>query len=64
LLKTHKIMSYLWNSFESDNYNVKHQSHTRYALAIISAFSVIEELELEVCSSSKKHRFINKNTGD
>ena len=46
-----------------NNYNVQHQNHTRYAFAIISAFSVIEELELEIRSSSKKHRFTNNDEG-
>ncbi|WP_289037769.1 hypothetical protein [uncultured Zobellia sp.] len=45
------------------NYDVRHQNHTRSAFAIISAFSVIEELGLEIRSSSKKPRFTDKNKG-
>ncbi len=46
-----------------EHYDIKRQFHTRAALAIIAAFSVIEELELEIRSSSKNHRFLDNNTG-
>lgn len=47
-----------------DNYDIKHSFHTRSAFAIITAFSIIEELGLEVRSSAVKPRFINKETGE
>jgi hypothetical protein len=47
-----------------ENYNTKKQLHTRAAFAIISAFSVIEELGLEIRSSAKKPRFNNNETGE
>ena len=37
--------------------------HTKAAFAIIAAHSVIEELKLEVRSSSKKKRFLDNDTG-
>jgi len=46
-----------------EHYDVQHQNHARSAFAIISAFSVIEELGLEIRSSSKKPRFTNANKG-
>jgi len=42
-----------------DNYDIQHQSHARSAFAIISSFSVIEELGLEIRSSAKNPRFLN-----
>ena len=47
-----------------DNYDLKHNYQTRSAFAIISAFSVIEELGLEVRSSSKNPRFLNPDKGE
>ena len=47
-----------------DNYDIKREYHTKAAFAIISAFSVIEELGLEVRSSQKKPRFINTENGE
>ncbi|MFD1294962.1 hypothetical protein ACFQ5N_14050 [Lutibacter holmesii] len=47
-----------------EHYDVKHNYHTRGAFAIISAFSVIEELELEIRSSNKNPRFLNTETGE
>lgn len=46
-----------------EHYDVQHQSHARSAFAIISAFSVIEELELEIRSSSKNPRFTDPDKG-
>ena len=46
-----------------NHYDVQHQNHARSAFAIISAFSVIEELGLEVRSSNKNPRFTDANTG-
>lgn len=43
---------------------IQRSTHTEQAFAIISAFSVIEELGLEVRSSSKNVRFINNATGE
>ncbi len=45
------------------NYRAEYSYHTRASFAIISAFSSIEEMGLEIRSSSKKPRFINKDTG-
>ena len=47
-----------------ENYDIKHSYHTRCAFAIVSAFSIIEELELEVRSSSNNPRFLNNQTGE
>lgn len=47
-----------------ENYTVLKQYHTKAAFAIISAYSVIEELGLEIRSSSAKPRFLNKETGE
>ncbi len=47
-----------------DHYDVKREYHTKAAFAIISAFSVIEELGLEVRSSQKKPRFTNPENGE
>jgi hypothetical protein len=47
-----------------NNYDIKHSYHTRSAFAIISAFSVIEELGLEVRSSSTNKRFLNNENGE
>jgi hypothetical protein len=44
-------------------FDIKRQFHTRAAFAIIAAFSVIEELGLEIRSSSKKPRFLDPNMG-
>jgi len=46
-----------------DNQNIKHNFHVRAAFAIISAFSVIEELDLEVRSGSKNPRFTDPDNG-
>lgn len=46
-----------------NHYDVQHQSHARSAFAIISAFSVIEELGLEIRSSFKNPRFIDSDKG-
>jgi hypothetical protein len=47
-----------------ENYDIIHNYHTRSAFSIISAFSVIEELELEVRSSAVNKRFLNNETGE
>ncbi|WP_179336327.1 hypothetical protein [Winogradskyella costae] len=47
-----------------DHYDYKKQTHTRSAFAIISAFSVIEELGLEIRSSAKNPRFLNSEKGE
>lgn len=47
-----------------DHYDFKKQTHTRSAFAIISAFSVIEELGLEIRSSAKNPRFLNPDKGE
>lgn len=47
-----------------EHYDIKHCTHTRSAFAIIAAFSVIEELGLEIRSSSKNKRFNNNETGE
>ncbi|MDP2524870.1 hypothetical protein [Maribacter dokdonensis] len=47
-----------------DNYDLKHSYHTRSAFAIVSAFSIIEELGLEIRSSSANPRFLNNETGE
>lgn len=47
-----------------DNYDVKREYHTKAAFAIISAFSVIEELGLDVRSSQHKPRFTNSKNGE
>jgi hypothetical protein len=46
-----------------NHYDLQHQNHARSAFAIISAFSVIEELGLEVRSSNKNPRFTDKISG-
>lgn len=46
-----------------ENYPIKYEYHTRSAFAIISAFSVVEELGLEIRSSSKNPRFIDSEKG-
>lgn len=46
------------------HYDLKRQFHTRAAFAIISAFSIIEELGLDVRSSAQKPRFTNKEIGE
>lgn len=46
------------------HYSVERQIHTHSAFAIIASFSVIEELGLEVRSSSKNPRFIDNETGE
>lgn len=45
------------------HYETKYVYHTKAAFAIISAFSAIEEMGLEVRSSAQKPRFLNKDTG-
>lgn len=47
-----------------DNYYLKRDYHTKAAFAIITAFAVIEELGLEIRSSQKNPRFLNKDTGE
>jgi hypothetical protein len=47
-----------------NNYDIKREYHTKAAFAIISAFSVIEELGLEIRSSEKKPRFLGKEKGE
>jgi hypothetical protein len=47
-----------------ENYDIKHSYHTRSSFAIVSAFSVVEELGLEVRSSSVNPRFVNNETGE
>lgn len=47
-----------------NHYDLKKQTHTRSAFAIIAAFSVIEELSLEIRSSSKNPRFLNNKKGE
>lgn len=47
-----------------EHYDIKRQFHTKAAIAIISAFSVIEELGLEVRSSAKKPRFLDVKSGE
>lgn len=46
-----------------DHYDVKREYHTKAAVAIITAFSVIEELGLEIRSSQKRPRFANPENG-
>jgi len=46
-----------------DHYDIKREYHTKAAFAIIAAFSVIEELGLEIRSSQKKRRFLNPDAG-
>tara|TARA_A100000171_G_C2102152_1_gene130292 strand:- start:90 stop:1124 length:1035 start_codon:yes stop_codon:yes gene_type:complete len=46
-----------------DHYSHQKQTHTRSAFAIISAFSVIEELGLEIRSSAKNPRFLEPENG-
>lgn len=43
-----------------DNYDIQHHAHTRSAFAMISAFSAIEELGLEIRASKKNPRFTDK----
>lgn len=47
-----------------DNHDIKREYHTKAASAIISAFSVIEELGLEVRSSQNKPRFTRPEVGE
>lgn len=47
-----------------NHYDLKKQTHTRAAFAITTAFSAIEELGLEIRSSSKNPRFLNNETGE
>jgi hypothetical protein len=47
-----------------NHYDLKKQTHTRSSFAIIAAFSVIEELSLEIKSSSKNPRFLNNEKGE
>jgi hypothetical protein len=47
-----------------DHHFTMHNFHANAAFAIISGFSVIEELDLDIRSSNKKHRFINNETGE
>jgi hypothetical protein len=47
-----------------DHYSNQKRNHTRAAFAIITAFSAIEELGLEIRSSAKNPRFLNNNTGE
>ncbi len=47
-----------------DHYHYKKQTQTRLAFAIIAAFSVIEELGLEIRSSAKNPRFLNTEKGE
>lgn len=47
-----------------DHYKFNKSYHTSGAFAIIAAFSVIEELGLEIRSSSKNHRFIDNENGE
>lgn len=47
-----------------NHYDLKKQTHTRSAFAIIAAFSAIEELSLEIRSSSKTPRFLNNEKGE
>lgn len=46
-----------------EHYDHDKSYHTSGAFAIIAAFSVVEELGLEVRSSSEKHRFIDNEKG-
>lgn len=46
-----------------ENYDIKKESHTRAAFAIIAAFSVIEELGVEIRSNHKKPRFLDHKKG-
>jgi hypothetical protein len=45
------------------DYSIQENMQTRSAFSIIAAFSVIEELGLEIRSSSKKPRFIDNSLG-
>jgi hypothetical protein len=47
-----------------NNYSFKREYHTKAAFAIITAFSVIEELGLEIRSSQKNPRFIDNEKGE
>jgi len=47
-----------------DHYDFKKKTHTRAAFAITTAFSVLEELNLEIRSSQKNPRFLNTETGE
>ncbi|MFT4556220.1 MAG: hypothetical protein ACI92S_001562 [Planctomycetaceae bacterium] len=47
-----------------DNEHPEFEYHTNAAFAIIAAFSVVEELGLEVRSNSKKPRFTDPQKGD
>ena len=46
-----------------DHYKTDKSYHTSGAFAIIAAFSAVEELGLEVRSSSEKHRFLDNENG-
>ncbi len=46
-----------------ENYNIKKESHTKAAFAIIAAFSVIEELGVEIRSGHKNPRFLDHHKG-
>lgn len=46
-----------------NNYSIQREQHANQAFAIISAFSVIEELGLEIRSSSKNKRFLDNKPG-
>lgn len=46
-----------------ENYDVKKESHTKAAFAIIAAFSVLEELGVEIRSNQKMPRFLDHNKG-
>ena len=47
-----------------DHYAYEKRNHTRAAFAVITAFSAIEELGLEIRSSAKNPRFINNTEGE
>jgi hypothetical protein len=46
-----------------ENYNAQYSYHTRAAFSIITAFSAIEELGLEIRSSQKNPRFLDTKLG-
>lgn len=47
-----------------ENYNAQYSYHTKAAFAIITAFSAIEELGLEIRSSQKNPRFLDNKKGE
>ncbi len=46
-----------------NHYENKFSYHTKAAFAIITAFSAIEEMSLDIRSSQQKHRFVNAEKG-